>query len=153
MTEKFKIAPELSQQFKTKKKFRVGIVCANFNPQITGKMLKAAREYCQKENLTVKKILEVPGSLEISLGCQRLFKQPGIDAVVALGAIIKGSTDHDQIIGYGIAQSLLDVSLKFDKPVGMGITGPGQTEEQASARAEEYARRAVLAVKQMLLLQ
>lgn len=147
---KMKTAPEL--KVSSSKTFSVGIAVADFNPHITGEMLKTAKEFCKKENLVVEQVLEVPGSLEIPFACQRLFKQKKIQGVIALGAIIKGSTSHDQIIGATICDALVDLSLKFDKPLGMGISGPGQTEQQATERAEEYARRAVLAVKQMLLL-
>ncbi len=137
----------------SEKKFRIGIVCANFNPHITQKMLESAKRFASQENLFVEKVLEVPGSFEIPFATQRLFEEKKISGVVCLGAIIQGSTEHDNVIGHAIAHSLLDLSLQYKKPLGFGVTGPGQTEEQAQERAEEYSRRAVLALKQMLLLE
>ncbi len=133
------------------KSFRIGIICAQFNPHITKKMLESAKRFAAQENLLVEKVLEVPGSFEIPFATQQLFENRAIQGVVCLGAIIKGSTAHDNVIGHAIAQSLLDLSLRYKKPLGFGVSGPGQTEKQAQERAEEYARRAVLALKQMLL--
>ncbi len=146
-----KKAPEF--RFASNKQFRIGIVCANFNPHITQKMLESAKRFASEENLLVEKVFEVPGSFEIPFATQRLFEDNKINGVVCLGAIIQGSTAHDQVIGHAIAHSLLDLSLRYKKPFGFGVSGPGQTEQQAQERAEEYARRAVLALKQMLLLE
>jgi 6,7-dimethyl-8-ribityllumazine synthase len=144
-----KTAPELVGS-KKGKKWNMGIVVAHFNPQITGKMLESAQKYSTQQNMEVTIVVQVPGSLEIPLATKRLLKKSEVDGVVCLGAILKGSTQHDEIIGHAIAKALIDLSLNFDKPIGVGIIGPGATELLAIERAEEYARRAVLAVRQML---
>ena len=144
-----KTAPEFETKNSTKK-WRIAIVVANFNPQITGKMLESAKKHSAEQNMEVGVVVNVPGSLEIPFATKRMLKKKEIDGVACLGAILKGSTQHDEIIGHAIAKSLLDLSLEFDKPVGMGIIGPGATEQLAVERAEEYARRAVLAIRQML---
>lgn len=144
-------APEFRSA--SNKQFRIGIVCAQFNPHITKKMLESAKRFASNENLFVEKVLEVPGSFEIPFATQRLFEEKKIGGVVCLGAIIRGSTAHDKVIGHAIARSLLDLSLQYKKPIGFGVSGPGQTEKQARERAEEYSRRAVLALKQMLLIE
>lgn len=146
-----KTAPE--SKLNTTQTFHIGIVCANFNPEITGEMLKTAHQIASSENLLIESKLEVPGSLEIPLATKWLLENKKIQGVITLGAIIKGSTDHDQVIAYGIVDNLLNLANQFNKPIGMGISGPGQTREQAKERASEYARRAVLAVKDMLILQ
>jgi len=147
--DRMKKAPEFHSD--SSKRFKIGIVCAQFNPHITQKMLEFAKRFATQENLVVEKVLEVPGSFEIPFATQRLFEDKQINGVVCLGAIIKGSTSHDEVIGHAIARALLDLSLQYKKPFGFGVSGPGQTEKQAQERAEEYARRAVLALKQMLL--
>ncbi|PSP24184.1 6,7-dimethyl-8-ribityllumazine synthase, partial [Halobacteriales archaeon QH_10_65_19] len=63
----------------------------------------------------------------------------GIDAVVALGAIITGDTDHDQVIADAAAQGLTDVSLDRDTPVALGIIGPGMSHDEARARVDHGA--------------
>jgi len=66
--------------------------------------------------------------------------------VVTLGAIIKGQTKHDEVISHAAAKALTELSLKYQKPVSLGITGPGMQERHAYARIRPVAERAVEAV-------
>ena len=63
-----------------------------------------------------------------------------------MGAIIKGQTKHDEVISHSTAKSLTELSLKYQKPVSLGITGPGMQERHAYARIRPVAERAVEAV-------
>ncbi|HII65628.1 TPA: 6,7-dimethyl-8-ribityllumazine synthase, partial [Candidatus Woesearchaeota archaeon] len=74
---------------------------------------------------------------------QLMLRKKGVDAVAVIGAVVKGETDHDVLITTVAAERLAVLSLKFGKPVALGIIGPNATERQAQARAEEYAERAV----------
>lgn len=98
----------------------VGVVAANWNPSITDKLAGAAVE--QLENLGVGRItvLRVPGSLELSVGANALA-EVGCDAVVALGAIVKGDTDHYTIVVTESARGLTLVALEHGIPVANGI--------------------------------
>ena len=69
-----------------------------------------------------------------------------IDGVVTLGAVIKGQTKHDEVISYTTARALTDLSIKYGKPVSLGISGPGMQERHAYARIRPVAERAVEAV-------
>jgi 6,7-dimethyl-8-ribityllumazine synthase len=62
-----------------------------------------------------------------------------------IGAVIKGETQHDEVIANAIANIAAQLAVQFDKPVGLGITGPGMTDEQAAARIDN-ANNAVEAV-------
>ncbi len=73
-------------------------------------------------------------------------KKKEVDAVVTLGAIIKGQTKHDEVIANSTAKSLTELSLKYQKPVSLGISGPGMQERHAYARIRPVAERAVEAV-------
>jgi 6,7-dimethyl-8-ribityllumazine synthase len=66
--------------------------------------------------------------------------------VVTLGAIIKGQTKHDEVISHSVARAFTDLSLKYQKPVSLGISGPGMQERHAYARIRPVAERAVEAV-------
>jgi 6,7-dimethyl-8-ribityllumazine synthase len=68
-----------------------------------------------------------------------------VDAVVALGAVVKGETAHDEVIVKSAARALGDLSLEFRKPVGFGIIGHDAEYDLAEERADEYAERAVKA--------
>ncbi len=78
----------------------------------------------------------MPGSYDTPLAADRLARRDDIDAVVAIGAIITGDTDHDQVIADAAAQGLADVSLDRDTPVLLAITGPGMSQDEAEARVD-----------------
>lgn len=127
------------------KPIRLGIVVAKFNPEITSVMEKEAIRVAKSNNAAISHIVQVPGCFEIPLAVNRMLQLKNIDAVVLLGAIIKGGTGHDELIANAIASELLDSSLDENKPVGLGILGPKITWKQAKDRAKDYANRASLA--------
>ena len=129
---------------------KIGIVVSQFNYEITGEMSLKSQQRAQELGLEVAKIIEVPGSFEIPLAVQDLLENHEIKGVVALGTIIKGGTDHDAVIGHAIANKLLELSLKFKKPVSLGISGPNLTWQQSEKRIAEYAVRSVDSVAKML---
>jgi 6,7-dimethyl-8-ribityllumazine synthase len=83
---------------------------------------------------------------------QALLKKDDVDAVVTLGAIVRGDTKHDEVIAHAIAGKLIELSLHYRKPVTLGIAGPGMTRQQAKARVTEYADRSVNAAIKMALI-
>ena len=120
---------------------KIGIVRARYNAGITEKMLESAREKADQLEVKVE-VVEVPGAYDTPLAADKLARKENIDAVAVLGAIVKGDTDHDRIIGDTAAQKLSQVSLDRDTPVTMGITGPGMTAAEAKERID-YAAQAV----------
>ncbi len=124
----------------------IGIIVSEFNREITEKMEKAAEAEIKKLGHAVAKKITVYGALDVAVPLQYLLKQKNVDAVVLLGAVVSGETDHDKVVVDGALKAFIDLSLKYEKPIGWGISGPRQTWEQANARAEEYAKRAVEAV-------
>lgn len=131
---------------------RIGIVVAQFNDSITSVMKEIAVGEAADNDMEVISVHEVPGSFEIPFAVQKLLAQNEVDGVVTLGAVIKGHTDHDVVIVTSITSKLLDLQAIYDKPVSLGIIGPGATHEQAVSRQKEYAQRAVQAVRDLILL-
>lgn len=127
---------------------KIGIVKAKYNKAITDKMLKSAKSKAEELGADFE-VLEAPGAYDTPLAADRLARKNEIDAVVVIGAIIKGDTDHDKIIGETASQKLSEISLERDKPVTMGITGPGMTADEARDRIE-YAGQAVESAVKML---
>ena len=128
---------------------KLAIIVSEFNPGLTGRMEKAALKAASEagaETIMVK----VPGAYDIPLLAKKMLTDKSVDAVVALGAVVKGETAHDEIVVKNAARKLTDLSLEFKKPVTLGIIGHGASDEAADARAEEYARRAVEAAISML---
>jgi len=123
---------KISQQRK-----RIGIVVSRFNDFITKRLLKSClleleRSGVKKSQLTV---LWVPGSLEIPVAAQKLAKKKNIDAVIALGAVIRGETLHFELVSYGAVHGITSVSIATEKPVIFGILST-DTVKQAYKRSE-----------------
>ncbi|MEM4634087.1 MAG: 6,7-dimethyl-8-ribityllumazine synthase [Candidatus Anstonellaceae archaeon] len=135
---------------KAKRQPRVGIVSSQFNLEITTVMNNEAQREAQKLGAKVTSIIEVLGAYEIPFAVQKLLLRKDIDAVVTVGAVVKGETKHDEAIMHAVCNHLLELQLRYKKPVGLGISGPGQSEEQAKARAADYARRSVRAALHQL---
>ncbi len=124
---------------------RVGIVIGQFHRDIADAMVAAAKEQIAEAGAELVETLWVAGSYETPLAAQSLLREPSIDVVVALGFIEKGETLHGEVMGHVVHRALIDLALKHNKPVGIGIIGPGATAEQAHNRKVEYAKAAVRA--------
>jgi len=132
------------------RRIRLAIVVAEFNKEITNEMLEIAISHSKKLNMHIKKICHVPGTFDMPLVVEKLLKKQQIDVVVTLGAVIKGETGHDQVIANNTARLLSNLSLKYQKPVTLGITGPDMTLKQAKQRAKIVPKRAVEAAYKMV---
>lgn len=127
----------------------IAIVSAEFNQEVTSKMLNVALEKAKSLKLNVKFTCKVPGIFDMPIVIDALLQKKEVDAVVTLGAVIKGETKHDELIANAVARSLIELSVKYRKPVTLGITGPGMTERQAQARIRPVAERAVEAAEKI----
>lgn len=128
---------------------RVAIVVSEFNKDITLQMLDTAINQAQKVNVELRYICYVPGSFDMPLMIEELLKRKDIDAAITIGAIIRGETRHDNIVAENAARLIADLSLKYGKPVSLGISGPDMTIEQARDRIETVSTRAVNAAVSM----
>lgn len=114
----------------------IGIVVSEFNYDITMMMQKRAEEQAKVLDITVKKIIQVPGVFDMPLAVKKLLEQSNIDGVVTIGAVIKGETGHDELVIQHASRKIADLALEFNKPVALGITGPGMSRAQAQARVD-----------------
>ena len=121
-------------------------MASEFNEKVTSRMLSVAQEKAKFLKLNVKYTCKVPGAFDMPILVDALLQKKDVDAVVTLGAIIKGKTKHDEVIAHAAANKLSELSIKYQKPVSLGISGPGMQERQAYARIRPVAERAVEAV-------
>ena len=131
-------------------KAKLGLVVSEFNNEITYKMLARAKQYIKRADASIRYVCYVPGSFDMPLMIGELLKKKDVDAVVTLGAVIKGETGHDEIIAGNVARLIADLSLRSGKPVSLGVTGPSMTIEQAMERIEIIPMRAVDAAIKMV---
>jgi 6,7-dimethyl-8-ribityllumazine synthase len=132
-------------------KIRIAIIVSEFNSDITFQMLNKAKDQAQKIKADVRYICFAPGSFDMPLLIEELLKKKDVDAAVTLGAVIKGETSHDDIVAENAARLIADLSLKYGKPIGLGITGPDMTLEQAKDRIDRVPLRAVNAAVNMVI--
>src|SRR5437762_3269590 len=116
---------------------RVGIVLARFNPAIGDALLAGAERALSGAGVadSAITIATVPGALEAPLALQRMAQTGDYDALVALGAVIRGDTYHFEIVANESAAGVASVQLEFGIPIGNGILTT-DTDEQARARMD-----------------
>jgi 6,7-dimethyl-8-ribityllumazine synthase len=129
-------------------KIRIGAVVSEFNYDITNVMLERAIEHAKFLEAEITKTVQVPGVFDMGLAVKNLLQSKNIDGVIALGAVIEGETEHDDVVIQHAARKIADLSVEHNKPVGLGITGPGMTRLQAEKRIER-AKGAVETVVKM----
>jgi 6,7-dimethyl-8-ribityllumazine synthase len=129
---------------------RVGIVLSRFNaaigqPLLEGALRALGEAGAHESSITV---VTVPGALEAPLALQRMAQSGDYDALVALGAVIRGETFHFDIVATESASGLASVQLEFGIPIGNGILTT-DSEEQALARAGVKGHEAAMAAVEM----
>jgi 6,7-dimethyl-8-ribityllumazine synthase len=117
-------------------KFKFGIVASRFNSTLVDRLIEGAKDCLNRHGVPDENIilLRVPGAWEIPLAVKKLLKNPEIDAVIALGVIIRGATPHFEYVAAEVSKGLANVSLEIEKPVTFGII-TADTLEQAIERA------------------
>lgn len=119
---------------------KVGIVVARFNDFITSKLLAGAEDTLLRHNVSPDDIdvAWVPGAFEIPLIASKMAKSGKYDAVIALGAVIRGSTTHYDYVCSEVSKGCANVSLQSDIPVMFGVLTT-ENIEQAIERAGSKA--------------
>ncbi|MCI4317173.1 MAG: 6,7-dimethyl-8-ribityllumazine synthase, partial [Thermoplasmata archaeon] len=98
----------------------VALVASEFNYDVTFMMVERAKEEIEFLGATVGPIVKTPGVYDMPLAVKVLFDRGDVDAVVTLGAVIEGETDHDQVVMNQAARKLTDLSVEYGKPLGLG---------------------------------
>src|SRR5258708_38353603 len=124
---------------------KIAFVVAEFNSEVTFPMEECARRHAESLGVEVSRVIRVPGVYDMGPVVKALLGRKEIDGVVMIGAVIKGETNHDELISHAIAQAGIRLSIEFEKPVGLAITGPGMTDDQAVSRIDN-AKNGVEAV-------
>ena len=132
---------------------RIAIVGSEFNYDITTVMIDRAREEIDFLGAELGPVIKTPGVYDMPIAVQALMGRKDVDAVVTLGAVIEGETSPDEVIMNQAARKLTDLSVEFSKPLGLGISGPGETRLQAQDRIENAAAAVRSVVKMVRRLR
>ena len=128
---------------------KIAAVCGSFHKEEIQRMLEYAENEANINGAQISKIIWVPGSMEVPLALDRLLKDIEVDAAIALGIIERGETQHGLVMGQAVTKSVIELQIKYDKSIGLGIIGPGAEKHHIEPRLEPHARSAVNAVIKM----
>ena len=133
------------------KKYKFLIVSSNFYPKITDGLLNGAITELKRLRFNYD-VIRVNGSLEIPVQIAILLKRKKYDAVIAVGCIIKGKTDHYEFIANAITNSLLSISVKNRIPVSNTVLTCSSIKQatERSSKKLNRAKEAVLAAISVL---
>ena len=130
-------------------KIKLGMVVSEFNRDITYMMEILAKEHAEFLGAEITEVIRVPGAFDIPLAVKKMLEKGRVDAVVAIGCVIEGETEHDEVVAQHAARKIMDLSLEYGKPVTLGISGPGMGRIAAQERVD-YAKRAVEAAVKLV---
>ncbi|HLA74508.1 MAG TPA: 6,7-dimethyl-8-ribityllumazine synthase [Gammaproteobacteria bacterium] len=136
---------------------RIGIIAARFNPAIVEGLLAGALDVLQRCGVQRDDIhiFHVPGAFEMPLAAKRMALTRRYDALVALGAVIRGETAHFEYVAGACTNGLAEVSLQNNIAIGFGVltvNNEQQALERAAPNHENKGREAALAALQMVKL-
>lgn len=132
---------------------RFGIVVSEWNDEITNNLLKGCyntllNNHAREENISLR---FVPGSFELPLGAQLLIEDTSIDAVICLGCVIQGETKHFDYVCTAVSKGIMDVSLKYNKPVIFGVLTDNNKQQSMDRSGGKHGNKgdeaAVSAIK------
>jgi len=116
--------------------YRFGLVVSRFNDFISSKLVEGAVDALKRHGATEEQLLlvKVPGAFEIPLAAKKLAQSGKVDAVICLGAVIRGSTPHFEYVAAEVSKGIAVVALDTNVPVAFGVLTTDNLE-QAIERA------------------
>ena len=131
----------------------VGIVVAEWNRNITEKLLEGAcntleRHGMKPENIYVQR---VPGSFELTYGAKMMAEKLNVDAVIVLGCVVRGDTPHFDYVCSGVTQGITELNVKYDIPFIFGLLTTDNMQQSEDRAGGKYGNKgdeaAVTAIK------
>ncbi|NQX91032.1 MAG: 6,7-dimethyl-8-ribityllumazine synthase [Flavobacteriales bacterium] len=124
---------------------KVGIVVAEWNGEITNGLLKGVQEVFDhiqhpSENLIIE---HVPGAFELPLGATLMLEHLDVDAVICIGAVIRGETAHFDYVCQGVTHGIKDVELKYQRPVIFGVLTDDNIEQSRARSGGKHGNKGV----------
>lgn len=137
--------------------FCIGMVVSDWNEEITSPLAKGALEIFNQARVAVVEQVNVPGSFELPLAAQHLFLSKGyLDGIIVIGNVIQGETKHFDFVCQGLTQGVMDVMLKFNKPVSFCVLTDLNKQQSIDRSGGQHGNKGVecaIALLQMIKLQ
>ena len=134
---------------------RIGIVLSRFNPEVGEALLAACTAALKKHGVIARdiRVITVPGALEVPLALQKMANTGKYDALIALGAVIRGETYHFEVVANESAGGITTVALDTGVPVANGILTTDSDDQAAARVSQKGADCAAAAVEMANLLK
>jgi 6,7-dimethyl-8-ribityllumazine synthase len=137
--------------------YRFGLVVSRFNDFISSKLVEGAVDALKRHGAAEEQLLlvKVPGAFEIPLTAKKLAESGKVDAVICLGAVIRGSTPHFDYVAAEVSKGIAVVSLETKVPVAFGVLTTDNLEqaiERAGTKSGNKGWDAALAAMEMVNL-
>jgi 6,7-dimethyl-8-ribityllumazine synthase len=141
MPKELKIPDQV--QFVGNESSEIAIVVSRYNDNITEKLLAGAIRTVQAAGFPDEQIVvvRVPGAWELGYATQIVLSNRHCRAAVALGAVIKGETTHDEHINRAVSMALMQLSLDYNKPVGLGLLTVNTLEQAIQRSGGNYGNK------------
>jgi len=101
-------------------RFKVAVISAGWHKEVCDALITGAKRALLESKVTISPVIFVPGSFKLPLAAQYALDS-GADAAVVLGVVVRGETPHFDYVCQGVTQGVIDVQLKFSKPIGYGV--------------------------------
>ena len=126
---------------------RFTVLCARWNPTITDALLRNALDTLERHGARSDDVVvvRVPGAFELAAAARAAIEPARSDAVIALGAIVRGETSHHEVLGHAVAGALAALSAETGRPIGFGLL-TCDTMDQARQRTGKGAEAAEAAI-------
>ncbi len=138
---------------------RFGLVVSEWNPDITQNLHDGAVATLQEHGALIENItsIKVPGSFELIYGCKHLLSNNKLDAVIAIGNVIRGETEHFTFVCEGVTQGIVDLNLTFDTPTIFCVLTDNTKQQSLERSGGKHGNKgiecAVAAIKMAVLKQ
>ena len=134
---------------------RIGIVVSEWNQSITEKLVEGACNTLKRHGVRPDNIyIEwVPGSIELTFGARRLAEECNVDAVIAIGCVVKGDTPHFDYVCLSVTQGITELNIKYDIPFIFGVLTTNnmyQAEERAGGNYGNKGDEAAITAIKMI---
>lgn len=125
--------------------FKIGIVVSEWNDTITNNLLKGAKEALLANGVLENNIVisHVPGAFELPLGAQYLFESSNVDGIIAIGVVIQGETKHFDFVCSGTTQGIMDVNLKYNKPVAFCLLTDNNIQQSIDRSGGKHGNKGI----------
>jgi len=130
------------------KGLKIGVICARWNPTVTDALLASALESLASHSAESQDVfvVRVPGAFELPVAARESIESEKPNAIVALGAIVRGETSHHDVLAHAVAGALAQLSAETGTPIGFGLL-TCETMEQARDRASKGSEAAEAAIE------